>query len=71
MEINFLQSDSDKTRGNGSKLKEGRGYTLGKKFFTQSSKALAQAAQRGSECFVSGVIHSWVESDTHQPNPEG
>ena len=44
---------------------------LGKKFFTQSSKALAQAAQRGSECFVSGVIHSWVESDTHQPNPEG
>ena len=55
----FTQIDSDRTRGNCFKLKEGRfRLDVRGKFFTESGEVLEQAAQKGYECCIPGSVQN-------------
>ena len=65
----FTQSDSDRTRGNVFKWKEGKiRIDVRKKVFPQHGEALGQAAQRGCGCPIPGDTEGQFGWDPMQPD---
>jgi len=57
----FTWLDSDRTRGNGFKLKEGRfGLDVREVLYQECGEALARAAQKSCECPVPGGVQGQV-----------
>ena len=62
----FTWCDSNRTRGNGFKLKEGS--LEGENFHRRSSEALEQAAQRSCGCPIPGGVQGQDGWGTGQPD---
>ena len=64
----FTWLDSDRTRGNGFKLKEGRfGLDVREVLYQECGEALARAAQKSCECPVPGGVQGQVGWGPGQP----
>ena len=60
--------DNNRTRGNGSKLKEGRfRLGIGEVLYFESGEVLAQATQRSCGCSVPGGVQGQVGWGSGQP----